>query len=143
MTNAKPILTPLATTPLLSLHSGSPLSNATEYQAIVGSLQYLSFTRPDLSFAVNKLSQFMHQPTNDHWIAVKRVLCYLCGTDDQGLLLHRQSSLSLHSFCDADWARNMDDFTSTSAYLVNIGSNLISWSSKKQQTVARSSTEAE
>ncbi|RVW24879.1 Retrovirus-related Pol polyprotein from transposon RE2 [Vitis vinifera] len=110
---------------------------------LVGSLQYLSLTRPDIAYTVNKLSQFMHQPTSDHWNAVKRLLRYLCGTLDHGITLRRTSPLALHAFSDSDWAGNKDDFTSTSAYIIYLGHNPISWSSKKQRTVARSSTEAE
>ncbi|KAE8733511.1 Nucleotide-sugar transporter family protein isoform 1 [Hibiscus syriacus] len=107
------------------------------------SLQYLSLTRPDIAYVVNKLSQYMHRPTTEHWNAVKRLLRYLCGTIDHGIMLHCQSPLALHAYSDADWAINKDDFTSTSAYIVYIGRNSISWSSKKQRTVARSSTKAE
>ncbi|KAH9684435.1 retrovirus-related pol polyprotein from transposon RE2 [Citrus sinensis] len=151
MADATPVLTPLPTnSSSLTITSGTPLSDPSQFRAVVGSLQYLSLTRPDISFAVNKMAQFMHQPTDEHWVLVKRILRYLCGTLDKGLLLHRESPLSLHgfsdalhAFSDADWAGNKDDYSSTSAYLVYLGRNLISWSSKKQQTVARSSTEAE
>lgn len=151
MQTAKPVQTPLPTSSSsIKLSSGSPLSDPTKYRTVVGSLQYLSLTRPEILFAVNKMSQFMHQPTDEHWTLVKRILRYLSGTLNDGLLLHRNSPLSLHAFSDsihafsdADWAGNKDDYSSTGAYLVYLGSNLISWSSKKQKTVARSSTEAE
>ncbi|KAJ0074720.1 hypothetical protein Patl1_34791 [Pistacia atlantica] len=89
------------------------------------------------------MAQFMHQPTNEHWVLVKRILRYLCGTLDKGLLLYCDSPLTLHGFSDVDWAGNKDDYSSTNAYLVYLGRNLVSWSLKKQQIVARSSTEAE
>ncbi|KAK0578715.1 hypothetical protein LWI29_014981 [Acer saccharum] len=143
MAGAKPVQTPLPTSPPLSLHSGTPLSDPTAYRTVVGSLQYLSLTRPDISFAVNRLSQFMHQPSSDHWELVKRVLRYLGGTLNDGILIHRDSPISLHTFSDADWAGNKDDYSSTGAYIVYLGRTPISWSSKKQQTIARSSTEAE
>ncbi|GKV48156.1 hypothetical protein SLEP1_g54984 [Rubroshorea leprosula] len=104
---------------------------------------YLAMTRPDLSFAVNRLSQFMHQPTTVHWQAAKRVLRYLRGTCFHGLLLRPQPSLSLHAFSDADWAGDRSSFVSTTGYLVFLGSNPISWRAAKQKAVARSSTEAE
>ncbi|CAA7014967.1 unnamed protein product [Microthlaspi erraticum] len=110
---------------------------------VVGSLQYLSLTRPDISFAVNKLSQFMHRPTNEHWAAVKRVLRYLLGTKTHGIFLHAKNTPTLHAFTDSDWAGNKDDYTSTSAYVVYLGSHPVAWSSKKETGVARSSTEAE
>lgn len=77
----------------------------------------------------------MHCPTHDHWNVVKRLLRYLYGTLTDGLLLHRQSPLSLHVFSDVDWVGNKDDYTSSNAYLVYLGHNLISWSSKKQSTI--------
>ncbi|KAL5545552.1 hypothetical protein UlMin_005239 [Ulmus minor] len=137
MTDAKPVLTPLPTSPPLQLHSGSPLTDPTEYRTVVGSLQYLLLTRPDLAFAVNKLSQYMHAPTTDHWSFVKRLLRYLCGT------LNEDLPLNLKAYSDADWAGDKDDFSSTSAYVIYLGRNPVSWSSKKQKTIARSSTEAE
>ncbi|GKV51222.1 hypothetical protein SLEP1_g57891 [Rubroshorea leprosula] len=125
------------------LSTGTPLSDGTNYRKIVGSLQYLSLTRPDLSFVVSRLSQFMHHPTDSHWQAVKRVLRYLRGSVSHGLLLRPQPTLSLHAFSDANWARDRDTYTSTTGYLVFLGSNLVSWRAVKQRAVARSSTEAE
>lgn len=144
MLNAKPVATPLPSHPKLTLKSGSPLSDPHEYRRIVGSLQYLALTRPDISYAVNKLSQFMHCPTSDHWQAVKRVLCYLSGTLDHGIFLRKQAATpTLHAFSDADWAGDLDDYVSTNAYIIFLGSQPISWTTKKQTGVARSSTEAE
>ena len=77
MTNAKPVTTPMASSPKLHLHSGITLSDSTKYRRLIGSLQYLQFTRLDIAFAVNRLSQFMHKPTEDHWQAAKRILRYL------------------------------------------------------------------
>ena len=85
----------------------------------------------------------MHRPTTEHWFLAKRLLRYLKGTIGHGLLLRRDSPITLHAFSDADWAGNLDDRTSTSAYVLFLGSNAISWSSRKQKSVARSSTEAE
>lgn len=109
----------------------------------MGSLQYLTLTRPDVVFAVNKLSQFMHCPTTDHWSALKRLLRYLNGTMDRGITIYKDSPLHLHAFSDADWAGDRNDFTSTMGHIVFLGKNPITWMSKKQRSVARSSTEAE
>ncbi|KAJ9551582.1 hypothetical protein OSB04_015627 [Centaurea solstitialis] len=143
MHDSKPVSTPLALNPPLSSRTTSPIQNHTDYRAILGSLQYLSFTRPDVAYAVNKLSQYMQCPSNDHWLALKRLLRYLNGTSHYGIQLYSQSPIRLHAFTDADWARDTDNYISTTGYLVYLGRNPISWSSKKQRTVARSSTEAE
>jgi hypothetical protein len=108
----------------------------------VGSLQYLSLTRPDVSFAVNKVCH-LHCPTVNHWTTVKRILRHLKHTLYHGLFIRRQSSTNLHAYSDADWASCPDDRRSTGGYCIYLGSNLISWSSRKQATVSRSSTEVE
>ena len=87
MSEAKPVQTPLPTRPPNNLHSGTPLSDPTTYRTVVSNLQYLSLMRPDVSYAVNKLSQFMHQPSAEHWKLAKRVLRYLCGTLDKGIII--------------------------------------------------------
>lgn len=103
----------------------------------------LALTRHDISYAVNKLSQFMHMPTTDHWQAAKRVLCYLSGTLTHGIFLRKQSKPILHAYSDADWAGESDDYVSTNTYIIYMGSNPVSWTSKKQKGVARCSTESE
>lgn len=143
MDSAKVVSTPLPTSGSLTLHDGSSSTNASDYRSVIGALQYLSITRPDIAFAVNKLSQFMHKPTANHWTAAKRLLRYLKGTIFHGLFLKRQTTPFLHAYSDADWAGNHDDRTSTTAYIVYLGGNAISWSSRKQRSVSRSSTEAE
>lgn len=84
MSNAKPVSTPMESNSALTLFSSTPLSDPTEYRTLVGNLQYLSLTRPDISYSVNKLSQFMYRPTTKHWSALKRILRYLSGTHTQG-----------------------------------------------------------
>lgn len=141
MSDASPVSTPLDINNILSMHSGTTLTKPTEYCTLVGRLQYLTLTRMDIGYAVNKLSQFMHRPTTLHWQALKRLLRYLKGTVDLGLMLHVNSPFNLHAFSDADWAENRDDYTSTGAYIVYLGRNPISWSSRKQTTVACSEAE--
>jgi hypothetical protein len=143
MSGAKDISTPLSTSQSLQLVDGTAAVDSSEFRRIMGSLQYLSLTRPDISFAVNKLSQFMHKPTTTHWTATKRLLRYLKQTIFYGIQVHRAGPSVLHTYSDADWAGNVDDRTSTSAYISFLGPNPISWTSKKQRAVARSSTEAE
>jgi hypothetical protein len=143
MHEAKPITSPMASLFVLSAFSRDPVDDPSLYRSTVGSLQYLSLTRPDLSFVVNRVCQFMHRPLKPHWQAVKRILRYLQYTLSHGILLHRSSSNVLQAYSDADWAGCPDDRHSTGAYCVFLGSNLVSWSSRKQPTVSQSSTEAE
>ncbi|KAH9673545.1 retrovirus-related pol polyprotein from transposon RE1 [Citrus sinensis] len=140
--HSKPMTTPAVSGRRLSLFDGDLLSNPTEYRSVVGALQYLTITRPDISFAVNQVCQYMHHPTIAHWCAVKRILRYLKGTTTHGLL-YSSGSMELQAFSDADYAGYPDDRVSTGGSCIFIGLNLISWSSKKQKGVSRSSTEAE
>ncbi|KAJ0532239.1 putative RNA-directed DNA polymerase [Helianthus annuus] len=127
----------------LTLGDSSPYDKSVQYRQMVGALQYVTLSRPDLAFAVNKVCQFMYSPTVNHWSAVKRILRYLQGTIDLGLLLRHDSASSLHAFSDADWAIYPDDRRSTGVYAIYLGKNLISWAARKQKTVSRSSTESE
>lgn len=103
-------------------------------RSIIGSHQYLAFTRPDISYAVNKIYQYMHNPRQVHWQAVKRVLCYLSGTTDHTFLISAQSSCSPSAFSDADWAGDQHIGGLRVPTTFFLGSNLISWSSRKQNT---------
>jgi histone deacetylase 1/2 len=145
MVDCKPVNTPLSTSEKLSLYEGTPLGaqDTTRYRSIVGALQYLILTRPDISFAVNKVCQFLHAPTTVHWEAVKRILRYIKQCTGLGLKIHRSASTLVSAFSDADWAGCVDDRKSTGGFAVFLGTNLVSWSARKQSTVSRSSTEAE
>ena len=143
MLEAKSISTPMASSTNLSAYEGEPFPNHTLFCSTVGALQYLSITRLDIAFVVNKLSQFMHKPTQTHWQFVKRLLRYLKSTIQFGLHIYRSSCNTLQAFCDADWAGNKDDRRSTGSFCIFLRKNLISWSYCKQVTVTRSSTEAE
>ncbi|KAJ0936639.1 putative RNA-directed DNA polymerase [Helianthus annuus] len=143
MDGAKDVQTPLSVSEPLVPNDPSPSVDPTPYRQLVGTLQYLAFTRPDISFAVNKLSQFMHNPKQNHWQALKRILRYLKGTVHHGLFLRRDSTLDIRAFSDSDWGGINDGGRSTTAYLIYLGSNIISWKSSRQKSVSRSSTEAE
>ncbi|KAG8492935.1 hypothetical protein CXB51_010154 [Gossypium anomalum] len=113
-----------------------------EGAAITPTPMYLCITKLDLSYCVNKLSQYMNVPSDNHWRAVKRVLRYLIGTIDHGLWFSK-GQLKLVSYFDADWASSADDRHSTIGYVIFLGSNPIAWCSKKEAVVSRSSSEAE
>ncbi|XP_019154331.1 PREDICTED: uncharacterized protein LOC109150810 [Ipomoea nil] len=142
MLDCKPLDTPASVTQPMS-SAAVPHDNPTQYRRVVGALQYLTITRPDLSYSVNRLCQFMHTPTTDHWGLVKRVLRYIKGTLDYGLRITVSHSAAIHAYSDSYWAGCPLDRKSTGGYAVFLGKNLISWLSRKQRTVARSSTEAE
>ena len=135
--------TPVDTKAKLSASDGSLASDAPFYRSIVGALQYLTLTRPELQYAVQQVCLHMHAPRDAHWSAVKRILRYICGTMDFGLSLHASPSTDIVAYSDADWAGCPDTRRSTSGYCVYLGSSLVSWSSKRQPTVSRSSAEAE
>jgi histone deacetylase 1/2 len=128
----------------LSREDGTLLAvgDATRYRSIVGGLQYLTLTRPDLAFSVNKVCQFLHVPTTAHWSAVKRILRYVKGAMDVGLYIRKSNSRLVSAFSDADWVGSVDDRRSTGGFAVYFGPNLISWSARKQPTVSQSSTQA-
>jgi len=110
---------------------------------LIGRLIYLTNTRPDITFATQQLSQFLTSPTEKHFIAATRILRYLKKCPGQGLFFPRQSSLFLSGFSDADWAGCLDSRRSISGQCFFLGKSLISWRTKKQLTVSRSSSEAE
>ncbi|XP_025693090.1 uncharacterized mitochondrial protein AtMg00810-like [Arachis hypogaea] len=143
MVGCAPCHTPLPSTVKITALGGSSFCDPQLYRSIIGSLQYLTITRPEICYSVNKLSQFVQAPLESHWKLVKRVLRYLSGTSSYGLHLKRETSLGITTYSDSDWAGDPDDRKSTSGYCIFLGTNLISWTSKKQTVVARSSTEAE
>jgi histone deacetylase 1/2 len=145
MTKCTTCPTPLSSTDKLSLTDGTLLGaeDSTHYRSIVGALQYLTLTRPDLCFVVNEICQFLHAPTTTHRTAAKRILRYIQGTLTVGLTFHRSPSTLLGAFSDADWAGCLDDCRSTGGFAIFFGPNLISWSARKQATISRSSTEVE
>ncbi|KAK3006500.1 hypothetical protein RJ639_017039 [Escallonia herrerae] len=114
------------------------------YQRLVGRLMYLAHTRPDLAYALSIVSQYMHNPGEQHMNAVLRILRYLKSAPGQGILFTKnEDHQSVDVYTDADWAGAVDDRHSTSGYFTFVGGNLVTWRSKKQNVVARSSAEAE
>ncbi|GJS02720.1 ribonuclease H-like domain-containing protein [Tanacetum coccineum] len=142
MINCNPSRTPIDTEFKLG-SDGDVVSDPTLYRSLAGSLQYLTFTRPDISYAVQQVCLYMHDPREPHFSALKRILRYIQGTLDYGLQLFSSSTTDLVAYSDADWAGCPTTRRSTSGYCVFLGNNLLSWSSKRQPTLSRSSAEAE
>ncbi|MCP3677404.1 MAG: hypothetical protein GY721_07415, partial [Deltaproteobacteria bacterium] len=165
---AKPVATPGAVSPSGAISQSSPRSKSsvpsvfasspssdvveftpTKYREVVGSLLFLTnCTRPDIAFATNVACRAMSSPSEDDWIAVKRILRYLAGTPALGLWFKKTSSESssmpfLHCFSDSDWAGDVKGRKSTSGFACYVGGSLVSWGSRKQSIVALSTMEAE
>ena len=145
MEECKPVATPLeAGKNFHKLSENEEPADEKQYQAAVGLLNYAAIaSRPDLSTAVGKLSQFMKSPSAEHWSAVKRVLRYVKGTLHLGLRFTHSESFKLTGYPDSDWAGCIESCKSTSGLVFRVGSSTISWSSEKQSVVALSSKEAE
>ena len=143
MLGCRPADTPMDTTVKLEGNDGSAPVDKGRYQRLVGKLIYLSHTQPDISFSVSKVSQFMNNPTEQHMTAVTRILRYLKMTPGKGLFFQRTTNRDIDIYSDADWAGSITDRRSTSGYCSFVWGNLVTWRSKKQPVVARSSAEAE
>ncbi|KAA0038926.1 integrase [Cucumis melo var. makuwa] len=143
MENASPCNTPMDANLKLCKDDIGEAVDPSLYRSLVGSLMYLTATRPDILFAVSMLSRFMTNPKRSHWEAGKRVLRYILGTINFGIYYKKVSESVMFGFCDSDWGGNVDDHKSTSGYVFSMGSGVFSWTSKKQSVVALSTTEAE
>lgn len=122
---------------------GDKLQDPTMFRNAIGGLQYLTHTRPNIAFSVNKLSQYMSSPTIDHWQGIKRTLRYLKGTINYCLHIKQSTDLDIAGFSNADWATSVDDRKSMAVQCVFLGETLVSCSSRKQKIVSRSSTKFE
>jgi len=142
MLNSSPVSTPMNFS--TKLHAdGEPVTDPSAYRRLIGKLIYLTNTRPDITYAVNQLSQYVSAPTKDHHQAAYRVLRYLKGTVGQGIFMDAKSDVHLKAYSDSDWAGCTDSRISMTGYLVYLGNIIITWKSKKQTTISRSSAEAE
>ncbi|RVW84809.1 Retrovirus-related Pol polyprotein from transposon RE1 [Vitis vinifera] len=140
---AKPLSTPMEENNKLLPTVGDLLKNPSTYRRLVGQLIYLTITRPEISYSVHILSQFMQEPRKPHLHAVHHLLRYLKGAPGQGLYFPAKGNLLLRGFCDADWARCSITRRSVTGYCIFLGGAVISWKTKKQTTVSRSSAESE
>ncbi|KAK3003550.1 hypothetical protein RJ639_019485 [Escallonia herrerae] len=138
---AKPCNTPMNPSVHLTkddgdrLDDGDRFDDPDKYRRLVGKLNYLTVTRPDIAYAVSTVSQFMSEPTVKHWAALKQIMCYLKGAPGLGLLYSNHGHSCIECFSDADWAGSKLDRKSTTGYCVFVGGNLVSWKSKKQSVV--------
>ncbi|KAJ7982467.1 Retrovirus-related Pol polyprotein from transposon TNT 1-94 [Quillaja saponaria] len=161
MLDSKPVYTPMDPNTKLVPDKGELLTNPEQYRRLVGKLNYLTVTRPDIAFATSMVSQFLSQPRTSHWNAVISILRYLKTAPGKGLLyknhghtlvrghgrghtlVHKHNSTPVQGYSDADWADSQFDRRSTTGYYIFLGGNLVSWKSKKQIVVAKSSAESE
>nr|XP_016451961.1 PREDICTED: uncharacterized mitochondrial protein AtMg00810-like [Nicotiana tabacum] len=153
LSGSKPATTPLEmnlklTTIECDTHMGrfddEQLKDIVSYQKLVGKLLYLTITRPDISFAVQILSQFMQQPKLSHWNAALRLIRYIKGSSGQGILLKKGSYIrKLEAYCDSDWAACPNTRRAVTRYAIKLGDSLISWKPKKQPNISRNTVEAE
>ncbi|WVZ79627.1 hypothetical protein U9M48_027185, partial [Paspalum notatum var. saurae] len=143
MADCKPCSTPVDTSPKQSADGSAPVQDPTGFRSLAGALQYLTFTRPDISYAMQQICLHMHDPREHHLAALKRILRYIRGTLPLGFFLRPSTVSDLVVYSDADWGGCPDTRKSTSGYAVFLGDNLVSWSSKRQNVISRSSAEAE
>ena len=143
MEECKATSTPMNQKEKLSKSDGAEKVDEGYFRSMIGCLMYLTTTRPDILFAVSLLSRFMHDASELHLRAAKRILRYVKGTVSYGVRFEKCQSFKLNGFSDSDWAGSLDDMRSTSGYCFNLGSGIFSWCSKKQEIVAQSTAEAE
>jgi len=143
MENCNAVKNPIVLGTKLSKDDTGTKVDATLFKQVVGSLMYLTTTRPDLMYGVSLISRFMSSPTESHWFTAKRILRYLKGTTELGIYYKKEGNTKVMAYTDSDFAGDIGDRRSTSGYVFLLSSGAISWSSKKQPVVSLSTTEAE
>ncbi|KAD7478171.1 hypothetical protein E3N88_01307 [Mikania micrantha] len=143
MSNCNIEATPVNVLEKLQMEDGQDKVDAELYRSLVGGLIYLTHTRPDLAYAVSLVSRFIQSPSKNHFGAGQRILRYVAGTTNFGVWYKKDAPITLIGYSDSDWASSIDNRKSVSAYVFMLGTGAVSWCSKKQLTVALSSTEAE
>ncbi|CAM8957414.1 unnamed protein product [Rhodiola kirilowii] len=135
--------TPAATHLKITKDDARTKVDQTLYRSMIGSLLYLIASRPDIVYAVGVCARYQANPKESHLLQVKRIIKYVCGTVDFGIWYTKDTNPQVVSFYDADWAGNAEDWKSTSGGCIFLGNNLVSWFSKKQNSISLSTAEAE
>ncbi|XP_061345127.1 uncharacterized mitochondrial protein AtMg00810-like [Gastrolobium bilobum] len=143
MSDCNPVSTPMEPDVKLSRYDGGEKVDPSVYRSLVGSLRYLTCTRPDLCLSVGIISRFMEEPSYTHWKAAKRILRYVQGTISQGLHYSKSNKYKLTGYSDSDWCGDVDDRKSTAGYVFFMGNTAFTWVSKKEPIVTLSTCEAE
>lgn len=143
MEGCRPSSFPIEQNIKLAMDDKDPKVDATHYRRLIGRLLYLQATRPDIAYSVNILSQFVSDPRKNHMDALFRILRYLKATPGQGILLPKEGGVNLVAYSDSDWLGCPLTRRSRTGYLLLLGGAPISWKTKKQSVVSRSSAEAE
>jgi hypothetical protein len=143
MIECKSLTTPMEPNAKLRAGEGKNLDDTTMYRQMVGSLIYLTLTRPDITYVVGVASHHMQNPKKPHLEVVKKILRYVKSTLDYDILYQKDGVCQITGYCDADYARDCDTRRSTTGYVFSLGSGAVSWCSKRQPTVSLSTTEAE
>ena len=121
---------------------GDLFEDPKRYRRLVRKLNYLTVTHLDIAYSMSVLSQYMSSPTINHWATIEHILCYLKEAPRRGILYKKHGHTRIECFSDANWVGSKEDRRSSSGYCVFFGGNLISWKSKKQSVVSRSSVES-
>ncbi|XP_019264483.1 PREDICTED: uncharacterized protein LOC109242106 [Nicotiana attenuata] len=143
MDNCNPVSTPVECGVKISKHGDGENVNPTFFKSLVGSLRYLTCTRPDILYGVGLVSRFMEAPTTSHLKVAKRILRYIKDTLDYGILYSSSKDSKFVGYCDSDWAGDIDDRKSTTGFVFFLGNSAFTWNSKKQPIVTLSTCEAE
>ena len=143
MESCNPVNTPVEIGQELRKHDGEAEVDPTYFKSLVGSLRYLTCTRPDILYGVGLISRYMETPSQSHLNAAKRILRYIKGTLNEGILYPSNQEVKLIGYSDSDWGRDLDERKSTTGYCFYIGDAAFTWSSKKQAIVTLSTCEAE
>ena len=143
MEDSNPVAIPMELGAKLSKFEGGDRVDPSKFRSLVGSLRYLTCTRPDIAYSVGVVSRFMEEPRHSHWKAIKRILRYIRGTESLGLYYSRTNEYKLVGYSDSDWCGDVDDRKSTAGYVFYMGDTAFTWLSKKQPIVTLSTCEAE